>query len=81
MTSLNKTKQNMIKKYYQEHKETLLNQRKQKYHNDNEFKEKVKLQQRNRYSSLLFNKSVEKIKFKPTSSGSICGSVVSIEDI
>jgi len=33
------------KKYYQEHKEALLNQRKQKYHNDNDFKEKVKLQQ------------------------------------
>ena len=49
------------KTYYQEHKEALLNQRKQKYHNDNDFKEKVKLQQRNRYSSLLFNKSVEEI--------------------
>ena len=64
------------KKYYQEHKEALLNQRKQKYHNDNAFKEKVKLQQKNRYSQLNNLKSL-----KPTSSGSISGSVVSSENI
>ena len=64
------------KKHYQEHKDTLLNQRKQKYHNDNEFKEKVKLQQKNRYSQLNNLTSL-----KPTSSGSISGSVVSSENI
>ena len=57
------------KKYYQEHKETLLKNRKEKYHNDNEFKEQTKLKQRNRYSQLNKLKS-----FDLNSSGSISGS-------
>ena len=64
------------KRYYEENKEVLLAQRKQKYHNDNDFKEKVKLQQKNRYSELNNLKSL-----KPTSSGSISGSVVNGENI
>lgn len=40
------------KKYYLEHKETLLNERTDKYHNDNEYKEQIKLKQKNRYSEL-----------------------------
>ena len=64
------------KRYYEENKETLLAQRKDKYHNDNDFKEKVKLQQKNRYSQLNKLKSL-----KPTSSGSISGSVVNGENI
>ena len=43
--SINK-KKDYDKQYYQEHKETLLKQRKQKYHNDNEFKEQIKLKQK-----------------------------------
>ena len=57
------------KKYYQEHKETLLKNRKEKYHNDNEFKEQMKLKQKNRYSQLNKLKS-----FDLNSSGSISGS-------
>ena len=57
------------KKYYQEHKDKLLKERKEKYHNDNEFKEQMKLKQRNRYSQLNNLKNLN-----PTSSGSISGS-------
>ena len=57
------------KKYYQEHKETLLKNRKEKYHNDNEFKEQMKLKQRNRYSQLNKLKNLN-----PTSSGFLSGS-------
>ena len=54
------------KKYYQEHKDKLLKERKEKYHNDNEFKEQIKLKQRNRYSELN--------KLKSLKSGSVSGS-------
>ena len=57
------------KKYYQEHKDKLLKERKEKYHNDNEFKEQIKLKQRNRYSQLNKLKNLN-----PTSSGSLSGS-------
>ena len=57
------------KKYYQEHKDKLLKERKEKYHNDNEFKEQMKLKQRNRYSQLNKLKNLN-----PTSSGSLSGS-------
>ena len=57
------------KKYYQEHKDKLLKERKEKYHNDNEFKEQMKLKQRNRYSQLNKLKSLNL-----NSSGSVSGS-------
>ena len=57
------------KQYYQQNKDKLLKERKEKYHNDNEFKEQIKLKQRNRYSQLNNLKSLN-----PTSSGSISGS-------
>ena len=57
------------KKYYQQNKDKLLKERKEKYHNDNEFKEQIKLKQKNRYSQLNKLKSLN-----PTSSGSISGS-------
>ena len=57
------------KKYYQQNKDKLLKERKEKYHNDNEFKEQIKLKQRNRYSQLNKLKS-----FDLNSSGSISGS-------
>ena len=57
------------KQYYQQNKDKLLKERKEKYHNDNEFKEQIKLKQRNRYSRLNNLKNL-----KPTSSGSISGS-------
>ena len=57
------------KKYYQQNKDKLLKERKEKYHNDNEFKEQMKLKQRNRYSQLNNLKNLN-----PTSSGSISGS-------
>ena len=61
-----KEKKEYDKKYYQEHKETLLKNRKEKYHNDNEFKEQIKLKQRNRYCQLN--------KLKSLKSGSVSGS-------
>ena len=57
------------KQYYQQNKDKLLKERKEKYHNDNEFKEQMKLKQRNRYSQLNNLKNLN-----PTSSGSISGS-------
>ena len=57
------------KQYYQQNKDKLLKERKEKYHNDNEFKEQIKLKQKNRYSQLNNLKNL-----KPTSSGSISGS-------
>ena len=57
------------KQYYQQNKDKLLKERKEKYHNDNEFKEQIKLKQRNRYSKLNNLKNLN-----PTSSGSISGS-------
>ena len=59
------------KQYYQQNKDKLLKERKEKYHNDNEFKEQMKLKQRNRYSQLNNLKNLN-----PTSSGSISGSNV-----
>ena len=52
------------KQYYQQNKDKLLKERKEKYHNDNEFKEQMKLKQRNRYSQLNKLKNLN-----PTSSG------------
>ena len=57
------------KKYYQQNKDKLLKERKEKYHNDNEFKEQIKLKQKNRYSQLNKLKSLDF-----NSSGSISGS-------
>ena len=57
------------KQSYQQNKDKLLKERKEKYHNDNEFKEQIKLKQKNRYSQLNNLKNL-----KPTSSGSISGS-------
>ena len=57
------------KKYYQQNKDKLLKERKEKYHNDNEFKEQIKLKQRNRYCQLNKLKS-----FNLNSSGSVSGS-------
>ena len=57
------------KQYYQQNKDKLLKERKEKYHNDNEFKEQIKLKQRNRYSQLNKLKS-----FNLNSSGSVSGS-------
>ena len=57
------------KQYYQQNKDKLLKERKEKYHNDNEFKEQIKLKQRNRYCQLNKLKS-----FNLNSSGSISGS-------
>ena len=57
------------KTYYQQNKDKLLKERKEKYHNDNEFKEQIKLKQRNRYSQLNKLKNLN-----PTSSGSLSGS-------
>ena len=57
------------KQYYQQNKDKLLKERKERYHNDNEFKEQIKLKQKNRYSQLNNLKNL-----KPTSSGSISGS-------
>ena len=54
------------KKYYQQNKDKLLKERKEKYHNDNEFKEQMKLKQKNRYSQLN--------KLKSLKSGSVSGS-------
>ena len=59
------------KKYYQQNKDKLLKERKEKYHYDNEFKEQMKLKQKNRYSQLNKLKS-----FDLNSSGSISGSNV-----
>ena len=57
------------KQYYQQNKDKLLKERKEKYHNDNEFKEQIKLKQKNRYSQLNNLKNLN-----PTSSGSVSGS-------
>ena len=57
------------KQYYQQNKDKLLKERKEKYHNDNEFKEQMKLKQKNRYSQLNKLKS-----FNLNSSGSVSGS-------
>ena len=57
------------KNYYQQNKDKLLKERKEKYHNDNEFKEQMKLKQKNRYSQLNKLKSLDL-----NSSGSISGS-------
>ena len=54
------------KQYYQQNKDKLLKERKEKYHNDNEFKEQIKLKQKNRYSQLN--------KLKSLKSGSVFGS-------
>ena len=62
-------KKDYDKQYYQQNKDKLLKERKEKYHNDNEFKEQIKLKQRNRYSQLNKLKS-----FDFNSSGSISGS-------
>ena len=40
------------KQYYNEHKHELLNARKDKYNNDNEYREQVKLKQKCRYVEL-----------------------------
>ena len=67
-TEFKKKKTEYDKQYYQEHKEKLLNERKQKYHNDNDFKEQNRLKQRNRYLEL------NKLKNRNcTSSGSPSG--------
>ena len=57
------------KQYYQQNKDKLLKERKEKYHTNNEFKEQMKLKQRNRYSQLNKLKNLH-----PISSGSISGS-------
>ena len=57
------------KQYYQQNKDKLLKERKEKYHNDNEFKEQIKLKQKNRYSQLNKLKSLNL-----NSSGSVSGS-------
>ena len=57
------------KQYYQQNKDKLLKERKEKYHNDNEFKEQMKLKQKNRYSQLNKLKSLSL-----NSSGSVSGS-------
>ena len=57
------------KQYYQQNKDKLLKERKEKYHNDNEFKEQMKLKQKNRYSQLNKLKSLNL-----NSSGSVSGS-------
>ena len=69
-------KKDYDKKYYEEHKELLLTQRKQKYHNDNDFKEQMKLKQRNRYLELNKSKNLN-----PNSSGSVFCSGGSNENI
>ena len=48
-------KKSYDKQYYNEHKPELLNARKDKYNNDNEYKEQIKLKQKARYLEL--NKS------------------------
>ena len=45
-------KKNYDKQYYNEHKHELLNARKDKYNNDNEYKEQIKLKQKARYLEL-----------------------------
>ena len=57
------------KQYYQQNKDKLLKERKEKYHNDNEFKEQIKLKQKNRYSQSNNLKNLN-----PTSSGSVSSS-------
>ena len=65
-------KKDYDKQYYQQNKDKLLKERKEKYHNDNEFKEQIKLKQKNRYSQLNKLKS-----FDLNASGSV--SVSNIE--
>ena len=65
-TNGNKKKKEYDKQYYQQNKDKLLKERKEKYHNDNEFKEQIKLKQKNRYSKLNNLKSLK--------SGSVSGS-------
>ena len=44
-----KKKKDYDKQYYTEHKQELLSSRKDKYNNDNEYKEQIKLKQKSRY--------------------------------
>ena len=64
-----KKKTEYDKQYYQDHKDKLLNERKQKYHNDNEYQTKIKEQQNHRYLEL--NK-LKNLNFN--SSSSVSGS-------
>ena len=45
-------KKDYDKQYYNEHKQKLLNERKDKYNNDNEYREQIKLKQKCRYTEL-----------------------------
>ena len=45
-------KKDYDKQYYDEHKQELLNKRKDKYNNDNEYREQIKLKQKCRYVEL-----------------------------
>ena len=44
-----KKKKDYDKQYYTEHKHNLLSNRKDKYNNDNEYRENIKLKQKSRY--------------------------------
>ena len=50
MMNLKKKKKQYDKQYYQEHKDKLLKDRKERYNNDNEFKEHMKLKHKKHYS-------------------------------
>ena len=49
MKNLWKKKKDYDKQYYTEHKHNLLSNRKDKYNNDNEYRENIKLKQKSRY--------------------------------
>ena len=47
-----KKKKDYDKQYYTEHKHELLNNRKDKYHNDNEYREQIRQRQKDKYDEL-----------------------------
>ena len=56
MTHLFKKKKQYDSKYYEQNKGTLLSKRKDKYDNDIDFKERIKLKQKARYGLNKLNK-------------------------
>ena len=68
-TEFKKKKTEYDKQYYQDHKDKLLNERKQKYHNDIEYQTKTKEKQKLRYVGLNKLKNLN-----DNSSGSVSGS-------
>ena len=57
------TKKEYDMKYYEQNKDILLSKRKNKYDNDNDFKEQIKLKQKTRYELNKLKSPLLKSKF------------------